>query len=82
MSKPLEHYGTGGFITTWLEGRTIDKVLANGAFVVLTFTDGHEAWIGLQDAAGNQVKGEPFLHRLDARIVLAGASGGAKTANL
>jgi len=46
----------------------------DGTWLILRFTDGHEARIGFQDIHGNQLKGEPFLENLDVRIQIAGVS--------
>lgn len=77
VPKQLETFGSqghlGGWITTHLQGRTVECLMEDGLWLVLRFTDGHEARIGWQDAAGNQVKGSPFLENLDARIVIPGA---------
>lgn len=72
-------YNTGvsqgpGFITSHLQGRVVESLLIDGTWLVIRFTDGHEAVIGYQDKSGNQVQGEPFLERLDVRIQLVGAS--------
>ena len=80
--KQLETFGSqghlGGWITTHLQGRTIESLMQDGTWLVLRFTDGHEARIGWQDTKGNQLKGEPFLENLDVRILVPGAGlGGA-----
>ena len=62
----------GGWITSHLQGRTIEAIMRDGMWLILRFTDGHEARIGWQHS-GNQVLGEPFLENLDARIFVAGA---------
>ena len=81
-AKALETYGhqghMGGWITTFIEGRTLESAMKDGTWLVLRFTDGHEARIGWQDASGNQVKGEPFLENLDVRIVVPGAASVGK----
>jgi len=46
--------------------------MRDGQWLIIRFTDGHEARIGWQHS-GNQVLGEPFLENLDARIFIAGA---------
>ncbi len=46
----------------------------DGTWLILRFTDGHEARIGWQDIRGNQLKGEPFLENLDVKIQIAGAN--------
>ena len=46
--------------------------MRDGQWLIIRFTDGHEARIGWQHS-GNQVLGEPFLENLDARIFVAGA---------
>ena len=46
----------------------------DGEWLILRFTDGHEARIGWQDTHGNQLKGEPFLENLDVKVALVGAS--------
>ena len=48
--------------------------MRDGEWLILRFTDGHEAKIGWQDASGNQLKGSPFLENLDVKIQLVGAS--------
>jgi len=72
----LEKYGQqgqgGGWITSHLQGRTVECLMRDGVWLILRFTDGHEARIGWQHS-GNQVLGEPFLENLDARIFVAGA---------
>ena len=76
-AKQLETFGhqghLGGWITSYLQGRTIECLMKDGEWLILRFTDGHEARIGWQDTGGNQLKGEPFLENLDARIFVAGA---------
>ena len=62
----------GGWITSHLQGRTLESLMRDGMWLILRFTDGHEARIGWQHS-GNQVLGEPFLENLDARIFVAGA---------
>ena len=71
--KSLETHGAGGFITSWLQGRTVEYLLEDGKWLIIRFTDGHEARIGWQDASGNQLSGSPFIENLDVRIVVAGA---------
>ena len=77
MAKQLETYGSqghlGGWITTFLQGRTIDCLLRDGSWLLIQCTDGHIAKIGWQDTSGNQLKGDPFLENLDVKIVVAGA---------
>ena len=72
----LETYGAhghlGGWITSHLQGRTVECLMRDGQWLIIRFTDGHEARIGWQHS-GNQVLGEPFLENLDARIFVAGA---------
>lgn len=72
MANRLELYSRGAKISDQLAGKKIESFLKNGEFLLLKFTDGHEAWIGWQDAAGNALKGEPYLERLDATIRLPG----------
>ena len=80
----LETYGAqghlGGWITSFVQGRTVECLMRDGMWLIIRFTDGHEARIGWQHS-GNQVKGEPFLENMDARIVVSGAgftaSGGS-----
>lgn len=62
----------GGWITSFLQGRTVEAVMRDGQWLILRFTDGHEARIGWQHS-GNQVLGEPFLENLDVRIFIPGA---------
>ena len=76
--KQLGTYSTGkgegsGWITSHLQGRTVESFMMDGTWLILRFTDGHEARIGWQDTSGNQLKGEPFLENLDVRIFIAGA---------
>ena len=78
MAKQLGTYSTGfhegsGWITSHLQGRTVEAFMMDGTWLILRFTDGHEARIGWQDTSGNQLKGEPFLENLDVKIVVAGA---------
>ena len=77
MAKQLETFGhqghMGGWITTHLQGRTVEALMKDGTWLIIRFTDGHEARIGWQDIHGNQLKGDPFLENLDVRIVVAGA---------
>ena len=77
MAKQLEQYGEqghgGGWITSFLQGRTVESIMEDGQWLILRFTDGHEAKIGWQDAAGNQLRGSPFLENLDVKIFVAGA---------
>ena len=78
MRKALGKYGFngegGGWITSHLQGRTVEAMYKDGTWLILRFTDGHEARIGFQDIHGNQLKGEPFLENLDVRIQIAGVS--------
>lgn len=77
VAKQLETFGhqghMGGWITTHLQGRTVEALMKDGTWLIIRFTDGHEARIGWQDIHGNQLKGDPFLENLDVRIVVAGA---------
>ena len=78
MAKQLGTYSTGlqqgsGWITSHLQGRTVEAFMMDGTWLILRFTDGHEARIGWQDTSGNQLKGEPFLENLDVKIMVAGA---------
>lgn len=78
MAKNLENYNCsdgkgGGWITSFLQGRVVESIMEDGQWLILRFTDGHEAKIGWQDAAGNQLKGSPFLENLDVKIQIAGA---------
>ncbi len=77
MAEQLEKYGSqghlGGWITTHLQGRTIECLMRDGMFLIIRFTDGHEARIGWQDKSGNQLAGDPFLENLDVRIFVPGA---------
>lgn len=79
--RQLGKFSTGpqegsGWITSHLQGRTIEALMIDGTWLIIRFTDGHEAKIGWQDASGNQVQGEPFLENLDVRVFVAGASIG------
>ena len=76
--KSLGKYSTGikagpGFITSHVAGRTVECFGMDGTWLIVRFTDGHEARIGWQDKSGNKLQGEPFLENLDVRIVLQGA---------
>ena len=75
--KQLEKYGSqghlGGWITSHIQGRTLECALMDGEWLILRFIDGHEAKIGWQDASGNQLKGSPFIENLDVNIQLIGA---------
>jgi hypothetical protein len=77
-AKQLETFGVqghlGGWITTYLQGRTIECLMRDGMFLIIRCTDGHEARIGWQDTSGNQLKGDPFLERLDVRVVAPSAA--------
>jgi hypothetical protein len=80
--KQLETFGhqghLGGWITTFLQGRTIDCLLRDGTWLIIRCTDGHEARIGWQDKNGNQLQGDPFLENMDVKVWVPGASlGGA-----
>ena len=57
-----------------MQGKTVEWFGQDGTWLVVRFTDGHEARIGWQDASGNQVKGSPFLENLDVRIAISGAN--------
>ena len=77
--RVLGKYSTGvnqgpGFITSHLQGRTIESLLIDGTNLVIRFTDGHEAVLGWQDKSGNRLNGEPFLETLNVRLVLPGAA--------
>lgn len=63
-----------GFITSHLQGRTVESLLIDGTWLIIRFTDGHEAKIGWQDTSGNQLSGEPFLENMDVKIAVIGAS--------
>ena len=76
--RQLGKYGTAyregaGFITSFLQGRTVEALLIQGPWLLIRFLDGHEARIGWQDKSGNQLMGEPFLENLDVRIFIGGA---------
>ena len=76
--RQLGKYLTGnregaGWITSHLQGKTVEAFMMDGTWLILRFTDGHEARIGWQDVHGNQLKGEPFLENLDVRIAIVGA---------
>jgi len=77
LPEKLAHYGEGAHISNLCSGKTVDYFYKDGQWLLIRFTDGHEARIGWQDAAGNQLKGEPFLENLDVRIQLVGASAAA-----
>jgi hypothetical protein len=78
----LETFGAqgylGGWITTHLQGRTIDCLMRDGLYLIIRCTDGHEARIGWQDTHGNQLKGDPFLENLDVKIAVPGAGFAGK----
>lgn len=78
MAKQLEKYGQqghlGGWITSHVQGRTLECALMDGTWLILKFVDGHEMKVGWQDASGNQLKGSPFCESLDVKIQLFGAS--------
>lgn len=73
----LETYGEqghgGGWITSFLQGRTIDCMMRDGKWLIIRCTDGHEARIGWQDTSGNQLDGDPFLENMDVKIFVPGA---------
>ena len=76
--KQLATYGgqgdyQGGWITSFLQGKTIEALMMDGTFLIIRTTCGHEARIGWQDAKGNQLKASPFLENLDVKIQLVGA---------
>lgn len=76
-AKALETFGhqghLGGWITSHVQGKTLECALKDDTWLILRFTDGHEMKIGWQDIHGNQLKGEPFTESLDVRIMVAGA---------
>ena len=74
LAKYGEQGHLGGFITSFCAGKTVESFLMDGVWLILVFTDGHQARIGWQDSAGNQLKGEPFLENLDAKVQIVGAS--------
>jgi hypothetical protein len=78
LPDQLEKYGQqgfmGGWITSFIEGKTLLRAEKDGTWLILVFTDGHRAKIGFQDTHGNQLKGEPFIENLDVKIQLVGAS--------
>ena len=78
----LEKYGhqgfMGGWITSFIEGKTLLRAEKDGIWLILVFTDGHRCRIGWQDTHGNQLKGDPFTENLDVRIELVGASMSGK----
>ena len=71
--RQLGKWNGPGFITSHLQGREIQALLIDGEWLIIRFTDGHEARIGWQDKSGNQIKGEPFLENLDVKIFISGA---------
>ena len=77
MPSQLESFGQqghlGGWITSHIQGKTLECALKDGQWLILRFTDGHECRVGWQDTSGNQLKGEPFTENLDVRIGLTGA---------
>ena len=78
MPKQLEVYGEqgtgGGWITSYCAGKTVECFLEDGEYLIIRFTDGHEAKIGWQSSGGNSIKGSPYLENLDVRIYVQGAS--------
>ena len=75
--KQLGKYSTGpkrsaGWITSHLQGKTVESLMMDSTWLIVRFTDGHEARIGWQDTGGNQLKGEPFLENLDVKIMVSG----------
>ena len=78
MPKQLATFGgqgdyQGGWITSFCAGKTIERFLQDGEWLILEFTDGHQARIGWQDSSGNKLKGSPFLESLDVKIQIVGA---------
>jgi hypothetical protein len=77
LPEQLAKYGhqghLGGWITSTCAGKTVESFMMDGTWLILRFTDGHEAKIGWQDKSGNQLQGEPFLENLDVRIMVPGA---------
>ena len=77
MPRQLEKYGhqghLGGWITSHVQGKTIDHLEKDGLWLYICTTDGHRYKIGWQDTSGNQLKGEPFLENLDVRVCISGA---------
>ena len=75
--KQLETFGQqghlGGWITSHIQGKTLECALKDDTWLILRFTDGHECRIGWQDTHGNQLKGEPFTENMDVTIALTGA---------
>ena len=64
----------GGWITSHIQGKTLECAMKDGTWLILRFTDGHECRIGWQDIHGNQLNGEPFTENLDVKIAVPGAS--------
>ena len=77
--RPLETFGSqghlGGFITSHLQGKTIECLMYDDHWLVIRTVCGHEARIGWADANGStQNQGRPFLENLDVKIAILGAS--------
>jgi len=76
--KRLEKYGhqghLGGWITSALEGKTIECLMMDGEYLIIRTPCQHEARIGWQCASGNKLFGSPYLENLDVKIQLQGAS--------
>ena len=82
LGKYTTAYHEGaGWITSHLQGRVVESLLIDGTWLILRFTDGHEARIGWQDTKGNQLQGEPFLENLDVRIAVPGAGLGGQASS-
>ena len=74
MGNALETFAGGGWITSFIEGKTLLRAEKDGTWLILVFDCGHRCRIGWQDVKGNQIKGEPFTENLDVRVQLTGAS--------
>lgn len=80
--RKLEYYGDGAQISQHLQGKQIECFMQDGQWLIIRCTDGHEARVGWQDAAGNQLRGAPFLENLDVKIAIAGIGLGSTLAEL
>ena len=86
MAKALETFGhqghLGGWITSFIEGKTLLRAEKDGTWLILVFTDGHRCRVGWQDTSGNQLKGEPFVENMDVQVQIVGANLSGQAADL
>jgi len=80
--RQLSKYGGPGFITSHVQGKTLECALIDGVHLILRFTDGHELKVGWQDSNGNQLKGTPFCESMDVKITLEGIQMGGVAGQL